>query len=402
MPLTTDNRTYVIKTIQFREILNSHAALTSEFIVEFEDGSVGMAASPQGETISIYEDRKLSIAPETIIKKMEDDGLIGKPIDLNTFDAYLERNVSRIGRNNAFGLSLASLKAANEKKSLFELFDRPKANLSPPRLCCNILNGGWHAYTNPVLSDFHEYIFVAKSNEIKDVMADHKKIQQLVKERLRKQKKAVVAGNTVHRFKTADNRECIEFILKIREDLGLSDQYDLMIDASGSDLITDGGYSLPITDNRQRSSEEFLRYWLDIISQYDLVFLEDPFCETDYDSWHELTTSQQACKIIGDNLYSSNAQRIARGASKEYTHGVVIKPNQSGTVSAVRQAVETSQGSGQIIITSHRSISTEETFVSALTCMYGVQYIKIGPLLTDYSSVLRLNEIMRLTKGASG
>jgi enolase len=402
MLLKKDSRTHVIKTIKSREILNSHVALTSEFNVEFEDGSVGMAASPEGETVSIYEDRNISIAPETIIKKMEDDGLIGKPIDLKTFDAYLERNVSRIGRNNAFGLSLAFFQAANEKRSLFELFDKPKANLSPPRLCCNILNGGWHAYTNPVLSDFHEYIFVAKSNEIKDVTSDHKEIQELVKERLRKQRKAVVAGNAVHRFKTADNRECIEFILKIREDLGLSDQYDLMIDASGSDLRTNGGYSLPITDKKQRSSEEFLRYWLDLISQYDLVFLEDPFCETDYDSWHELTTSQQACKIIGDNLYSSSAQRIARGATKQYTHGVVIKPNQSGTVTAVRQAIETSQGLGQIIITSHRSISTEETFVSALTCMYGVQYIKIGPLLTDYSSVLRLNEIMRLTKGANG
>ena len=393
---------YVIKAIKFREILNSHAALTAEFIVEFVDGSVGMAASPQGETISIYEDKYISIAPETIIKKIDEDGFIGKQIDLKTFDAYLERNVSLIGRNNAFGLSLAFLKAANEKRSLFELFDKPKANLSPPRLCCNILNGGWHAYTNPVLSDFHEYILVARSNEIRNIIADHKEIQELVKERLRKQRKAVVAGNAVHRFKTADNRECIEFILKIRDDLGLSDKYDLMIDASGSDLRRNGGYSLSITDKKLRTSEEFLRYWLDLISQYDLVFLEDPFCETDYDSWHELTTSQQACKIIGDNLYSSSAERIARGASKQYTHGVVIKPNQSGTVSAVRQAVETSQGLGQIIITSHRSISTEETFISTLTCMYGVKYIKIGPLLTDYSSVLRLNEIMRLTKVANG
>jgi enolase len=398
MPFKRDNHMYVIKAIKFREILNSHAESTTEFMIEFDDGSVGKAASPQGETISIYEDKTISIAPEAIIKKMEDDGFIGKPIDLKTFDAYLERDVSLIGRNNAFGLSLAFFKAANEKKSLSELFDRPKANLSVPRLCCNILNGGWHAYTNPVLSDFSEYILVARSNAIKDVIADHREIQDLVKERLRKQRNAVVSGNTVHRFKTADNRECIEFILRIREDLGLTDKYDLMIDASGSDLRTDGKYSLPITDKKLRSSEEFLRYWLDLISQYDLFFLEDPFCETDYDVWHELTTSQQACKIIGDNLYSSNAQRIARGAAEQFTHGVVIKPNQAGTVTAVRRAVETAQGNGQIIITSHRSISTEETFISALTCMFGVPYIKIGPLLTDYSSVIRLNEIIRLTE----
>jgi enolase len=77
---------------------------------------------------------------------------------------------------------------------------------------------------------------------------------------------------------------------------------------------------------------------------------------------------------------------------------VVIKPNQAGTVTAVRRAIETAQRNKQIIITSHRSISTESTFLSLLTCIYDVKYIKIGPLMTDYSSVVRLNEIIRLTE----
>jgi enolase len=70
-------------------------------------------------------------------------------------------------------------------------------------------------------------------------------------------------------------------------------------------------------------------------------------------------------------------------------------------VSAVRQAVEVAQHADQIAITSHRSISTESTFLSWLTCMYGVKYIKIGPLMTDYSSIVRLNEIIRLTEDPS-
>jgi enolase len=137
---------------------------------------------------------------------------------------------------------------------------------------------------------------------------------------------------------------------------------------------------------------------MDIIRQYGLGVLEDPFREQDPESWRRLTAAQSACKVIGDNFYSSHAGRIEEGAAKGYTHGAVIKPNQAGSVTAVRRAVEVCQRTGQIAITSHRSISTEETFLSTLTCMYGVRFIKIGPLLTDYSSVVRLNAIIRLTE----
>jgi len=179
----------------------------------------------------------------------------------------------------------------------------------------------------------------------------------------------------------------------------LADAFDLMIDASGGDLWTDDGYRLAITDNSVRSSEAFYAYWMDIIKQYDLRFLEDPFRETDPEVWQHLTTSQQTCYVIGDNFYSSDAGRLEEGAAASHTHGIVVKPNQAGTVSAVQRTVEVAQRTKQIIITSHRSISTESTFLSTLTCLYGVKYIKIGPLMTDYSSVVRLNEIIRLTEG---
>jgi len=386
-----------IKSISYRRILNSHVEFTTEFIIELEDGSVGRGASPQGETISIYEDRNIPINPQTIIRQITKDGYIGRPIDQAVFDDYLEGRFKMFGRNNAFSLSLSYFRATEQSLSLFELFGRPRKKLTAPKLCCNILNGGWHAYTNPVLSDFHEYILVAAHNDIEAVIASHNEIQKAVKEKLLTQSKTVVAGNPVNRFSTADNRECIDFLLKIRDTLGFSKQFELMIDASGTDLWTEKGYSLSITDKSLRSSEEFREYWLSIIGQYKLSFLEDPFHENDGEAWHVLTTSQKDCKIIGDNYYSSDAERIARGAAQNHTHGAIIKPNQSGTVSGVRKAIEAAERCGQIVITSHRSISTEETFLSTLTCMHEAPYIKIGPLVTDYSSVVRLNDIIRLT-----
>lgn len=388
----------LIQRIKYRTILNSHVRFTTEFIIQFEDGSLGAGAAPQGETISIYEDKKIAITPETIIQTIQSSGILEKPLSQAEFDQYLLQNISAFGRNNAYSLSLAFFNATHQSQSLFELFDKPKAKLVPPRLCLNILNGGWHAYTNPVLSDFSEFMLVAKSADILEVIGEHNEIQKAVKAKLITQTKTVVSGNPVNSFGKADNRAPIEFLLAIIEGLGLTNKYDLMIDASAGDLWTPEGYRLPITDNSVYSSEQFLDYWKGLIKQYNLRFLEDPFREQDAESWRALTTSEPNAIVIGDNYYSSDAARIEAGAEKQHTHAVIIKPNQAGTVTGIRQAVETAQRTGQIVITSHRSISTEETFISALTCLLGAQYIKIGPLETDYSSIVRLNEIIRLTE----
>lgn len=387
-----------LTSISHRRILNSHGDFTVEYVVAGDDGRLGVGAAPQGETLSIYEDERVAIDPETIIASMKRDRVFDTPHTQETFDAYLEQHMPRIGRNNAFALSLAFFNAQLQSESVFELFGRRESPLRPPALCLNILNGGWHAYTNPVLSDFHEYILVSRTNDVERMIRDHAEVQKTVRERLLNLERTVVKNNPVHRFKTSDNRECIEFLLDIRDSLGLRDSYDLMIDASGGDLRDGDGYRLPLTDNRLRSAEEFYEYWATLIREYGIGYLEDPFHETDFDNWTKLTTTQGQCRIIGDNLYSSEVPRIEDGAKRRLSHGAIIKPNQSGTVSAVRRAIETAQRHQMIVITSHRSISTESTFLSALTCVFDVRFIKIGPLFTDYSSIIRLNEILRLTE----
>jgi enolase len=388
---------YNVKSITWRRILNSYVEFTNEFIIEFENGNIGIGASPQGETISVYEDKSTRSDAQKVVEEIKHDRLLDNALTQADFDSFLQLNINQFGRNNCWALSLAFNNAVQSPPARF-WSTRKEAAAKFPRLCLNILNGGHHAYTNPVLSDFHEYLIVPKHDNVKKVIQDHAQIQQDVREMLLRCERVVVNQNPVHRFRTTDNKECIAFLSGVLERLDLSREYDIMIDVSGGDLWTGKGYRFSVTDGSSRSTSELIKYWMDLIDEFGIKFLEDPFQEYDYRGWKMLTHGQSDCKIIGDNLYSSDADRIEQGSRDGYTHGAIVKPNQAGTVSAVRAAIEALQKYGQLVITSHRSISTESTFLAPLTVFQGVGYMKIGPLYTDYSSVMRLNELIRLTR----
>jgi len=384
--------TFKITSIQIRNILNSHAEFTTEFIIEFDDGSKGIGSSPRGETISIYEDRKSSIDPGTIITAIKKAPFYEREIGQEGFDRYLEDNMERFGRNNCFALSLAFHNATVN----FVGVDNSKPGVIP-RLCLNILNGGWHAYTNPVLCDFSEIMIVPVQNNLVDTLNEHHLIQKRVREKLLKLKKTVINGNQVNVFSTKDNRAPIDFLVDILEELGLTNKYNLMIDASAGDLQTDEGYRFSLTDGSIRTTSRLCEHWKELCEIYKIKFLEDPFHEKDFKGWRELTaTKPEECEVIGDNLYSSDTSRITEGANNGYSNGVLIKPNQAGTVTATIEAIKTACSHNQTIIASHRSISTESTYICDITNRYNIPYIKIGPLFTDYSSVIRLNELIRL------
>jgi enolase len=259
------------------------------------------------------------------------------------------------------------------------------------------LNGGYHAYTNPVQSEFSEFLFVAKTNNLISVLNDHDIIQNRVKDKLTKLDKIYINKNLVHKSAHGDNRDWFDFLLTTLKELGLEKDYDLMIDASAGDLWTGKEYQFNITNNLSMTKDEMCAYWLDLIKNYNLRILEDPFHETDFESWHNLTNSQTSCNIVGDNLYSGDHKRIEEGINKKYTNGIILKPNQAGSVSNTIKAINLVQKNNHLLITSHRSISTESTFLAHISNKYNAEYIKNGPIHTDYSSIIRLNEFIRLT-----
>jgi len=391
-----------IKQIHYRKILNSHGEFTNEFTVELENSSIGVGSASRGETISIYEDKVFSSDAEAIIRKIISDGCFRKPLSLQKWDAFLQQNVNHFGYGNCFALSLAFYNAVANVRSDARIAERTGRKPFFPKLCLNMLNGGRYAYTNPILSDFPEYLLVSRNNNLFEMIEDHGQIQRGMRERLMGCDKVIVNSNPVNKLKGSNNSSWIEMLLEVLNELKLNARYDLMIDASAGDLWHEGKYQFALTDQSTRTGAELSAYWIELIENYGVRFLEDPFHEKDVESWKMLTGKQKRCCIIGDNLYASRRDKIQKGAGEKYTNGVIIKPDQAGTVTGTIEAIQTSQATGQTVITSHRSISTESTFLSLITCAYDVEYIKIGPLFTDYSSILRLNEIMRLTGEGEG
>jgi enolase len=328
---------------------------------------------------------------------LQKDGVLYKPMNQEDLDSYLEEKIGFFGRNNSYALSLAFYDANEHFMQTDTIETRNIQNNHIPKQVINILNGGNHAYTNPVQSEFSEFLLVAKTNNLISILIDHELIQNRVKDKLTKMDKIYINKNLVHKSVHGDNRDWLDFLLTTLKELGLEKDYDLMIDASGGDLWTGKEYRFNITNNLSMTKEEMCTYWFDLIRDYNLKILEDPFHETDFESWHNLTNNQTRCKIVGDNLYSGDHKRIAEGIDKKYSHGIILKPNQAGTVSNTIKAINLVQQNNHLLITSHRSISTESTFLAHISNKFNAEYIKNGPILTDYSSILRLNEFIRLT-----
>jgi enolase len=226
----------LIKSVHYRGILNSHGEFTTEFVIFLNNGSIGRGASPKGETISIYEDKHVDLSPKKIIDVLKNDGVFDKAMNQDDFDSYLEEKIGIFGRNNSYALSLAFYDTHEHFNKMDTIEGGSIKNDFIPKLCINILNGGNHAYTNPVQSDFHEYLLVAKTNDLISVLSDHELIQKRVKEKLAKRDKIYVNNNLVNKSEHGDNRDWFDFLQTTLKELGLETDYDLMIDAAGTDL----------------------------------------------------------------------------------------------------------------------------------------------------------------------
>jgi len=389
-----EHRRFVVAGVDYRSTINSIAQLTREFSIHFGDGATGTGSAPRGETLSCYESRVLNVPPDRVIRQLEADAITGSELSQLEFDRYLENRIREFGPENVYSLSCAFFEAglASSRQTA------GRSNRRLPAYCLNILNGGFHAYTNPVLSDFHEFLLVPGHGDLSRLLEDHRTIQEHVRQHLATRPTTMVNGNVVHVLGKNGNRDSIAFIKELLSELGLTNDYGLMIDAAASGLRDGSGYALQLAEQRTFSRPEFLDYWRDIQDEFSLDVIEDPFAESDQDNWRRLVEHSAQGSIFGDDIHSGDPVRIRELLAGGCMTGIVLKPDQAGTMSRTMDAIHAAQQQDAPIILSHRSISTDSLELAHLLVEFDIGYAKFGPLDTDYSAILKMNEVLRMSQ----
>jgi enolase len=377
-------RPITIQDIRGRLVLDSHLAWTPEFEVELADGRSGIGSAPRGETLSIYE--SAGAAGWDAIER-DARTLIGDSHDQATFDAAVERIGSAWGAQATLALSVAFQQAARDRH----------AGGTVPRLLLNVLNGGAHAYTNPVRADVPELMLYARSHDLVATIDAYRAFLDVVRAELATYPIRDVAGNPVHDLGDPPTERAIELLRRLVDREGLARTFGIALDASAGDWWDGRAYRLPI-EGRHDAPDTLGAWWLSLIERYGIELLEDPFAEVDRTAWAALHAARPAtCALLGDNYTSTSVAELVDAGKAADIDAVVAKPNQNGTVSGTVAFANAARDAGLELIVSHRSVETESTFLVDLAIDVAADGLKIGPF-RDFTAVIKANELLRRSR----
>lgn len=397
-----------IKGIKSREVFDSRGESTLEVEVFDGEGNSSLAQIPRGKStgtreVSVFSADKIgSILTELVLPKIVDKNFSSVQ-QLDDFLLNLDgtRTKSRLGGNLTLGISIGFLKllAGREKKPLWQtlqdnFFSDARKAQSLPRIFANFINGGAHANNNLA---FQEYLVIAEVKQsltqtIKRLLKLYTNTKDLIREEqgLKNIPLGDEAGICVD-FK--DNLEPLARLEDLIKKNHLEQEFVLGVDAAASNFFKDGYY---VIDERKLESGELLNYYSDIFQKHKLLLsIEDPFWEKDFGDFRDLHESLPAERlVVGDDLTVSNPELINKAFTKNSLSGIIIKPNQIGTVTETCIAIKVSQQHNFKIIISHRSGETEDNFIIHLARAVGAFGVKIGPPARE--RIIKYNEMLRL------
>lgn len=399
-----------------REILDSRGNPTVEADVWLDDGSMGRAAVPSGASTGVHEALELRDGDKAryggkgtmkavghVNKEIRDaiiglDGLDQAAVDFAMLTLDGTPNKSKLGANAILGVSLAVARAAAKSVGLplYRYLGGVTAKVLPVPMF-NILNGGVHA--NWQGTDFQEFMIapVGASN-FREALRWGSEVYQALKGVLKSSGHATGVGDEggfAPALKT--NAEAVEIILKAIEKAGYKPAEDVVIalDPATSGFYEDGLYNLR-TEGRKITSAELVEMWSDWVRKYPIAVLEDGLAEDDWDGWKLLNkTLGQQIELVGDDLFVTNVERIARGIAENAANAVLIKLNQIGSLTETIAAIEMAHKAGWGAMVSHRSGETVDSFIADLTVAMATGHLKTGaPCRAE--RVEKYNQLMRI------
>lgn len=403
-----------IKAVKAREILDSRGNPTIEVDIISDNGLMGRAAVPSGASVGSKEalelrDNDFRYHGKGVLRAVENvNSLIAREIvgsyftSLEEFDQLLIRldgttNKSRLGANAILGCSMAfaRLKANEEEVYLFETFgDSPRI----PRPMMNILNGGVHGDNGLAIQEF--MIIPTNYESIRESVRMGSEIFHTLKKILKRDGHSIGVGDEGgFAPKLTDSRAALDYILKAVEESGYKIHRDISIalDCAASEFYIDGKYHI---DGEQLTPDELIDYYNNLVRQYPITSIEDPFSEFDRPSWKAFTEiAEEGLQIVGDDLFVTNPIYLEEGIRNKLANAILIKLNQIGTVTETLATIDLAHGNSFNSIISHRSGETEDSFISHLAVASGSWQIKTGSLsrsdrTSKYNELIRIEEIL--------
>ncbi|NLI15879.1 MAG: phosphopyruvate hydratase [candidate division Zixibacteria bacterium] len=409
---------YIID-IQAREILDSRGNPTIEVDCLLDSGEMGRAAVPSGASTGQFEavelrdgdkSRYLGKGVTKAVKNVNEDiapALIEAGFSV-TEQAMIDKflieldgtpNKAKMGANAILGVSLAVCKAAAATCDLplYRYIGGVNARVLPVPMM-NILNGGKHADNNVDLQEF--MVVPAGRPTFAEALRCGAEVFHALKKVLTDMKLNTAVGDEGgFAPDLKSNEQAIQVILTAIERAGYKPGEDayIALDPAASEFYENGKYNLK-SENKILSSAEMVDYYASLIDKYPIISLEDGLAEDDWEGWKIMTEKLGGkVQIVGDDIFVTNIERLARGIQMGVANSILIKLNQIGTLTETLEAISMANRAGYTSVVSHRSGETEDTTIADVVVGTGVGQIKTGSAsrtdrIAKYNQLLRIEE----------
>jgi len=406
-----------VSTVQHvlgREVLDSRGNPTVEVEVLLASGARGRALVPSGASTGQFEavelrdggDRYNGKGVQTAVSHVNtviQDALEGadayaqREIDQTLNDLDGTPNKGKLGANAILGVSLAVARAAADDLDLplYRYVGGADAHLLPVPMM-NVLNGGEHADNN---IDFQEFMIMpvgaaSFSEGLRWGVETYHSLKAVLRDR---GLSTAIGDEGGFAPDLGSNEEALQLLLDAIERAGRipGDEMALTMDVASTEFHRDGGYHLA-GEGRELSSPGMVELLADLADRYPIVSIEDGMAEEDWDGWSALTEALgDRCQLVGDDLFVTNTDRLARGIETGVANSILVKVNQIGSLTETLEAVRMASTSAYTAVMSHRSGETEDTTISDLAVATNCGQIKTGaPARSD--RVAKYNQLLRI------
>ena len=388
-----------IEVIELRTILDSRGNPTVEADVYTASG-FGRSAAPSGASTGSLE-AKVRPPREAVDFAIQNviPALIGMDAgDQEGFDEQLRdidgtTDFSGIGANVAVALSLANAKAAASSSGmpLFRYLGGAFAKEMPLPLG-NIIGGGAHAANATEIQEF--LVVPGDAADAEEAVFANAAVHRHVRELLKKKGKSCGKGDEGAWAPQIDDALAFELIAEatqlVADEMNVT--VDMGIDVAASQMWNKEGYQYR---EKVRSTEDQIAYIAELVDTFNLVYVEDPLHEDDFDAFSELNNQiGNRCLVCGDDIFVTQTERIMKGIETDAANCVLIKPNQVGTLTDTFDAVRLAHTHGLDTVMSHRSGETTDTTIAHLATAFSCVFLKCGAVGGE--RIAKLNELIRI------